>query len=365
MALLAGAGYAALMGYFRYWWRRIPPPPSAAAHPVRFSVVVACRNEAQRIPPLLEALAQLDYPARDFEVVFVDDHSSDATARLIRSHAGKFPLRLLALPSGQSGKKAAVTYGVAHARHPLIVLTDADCIPHPQWLRTLAAYFSTAPLPALVAGPIRLRAGGLTGKILALEQWGLVGVGAASMRAGHPTMVNGGNMAFPRAAFDAVGGYARIDHFAAGDDELLAHRLAGCGPTHFAACPETVVATPAPATPARWWQQRRRWAAATAHYNRAFARYLSMGTAVFHVFMLASFAAALPTGQWLPPVLLAAGKVIGEVPFLYAVMRRWGAASLLKYYPLGFIYYLIYVPLITFHAIFGPKSYRWKGRKVR
>ena len=361
----AACAYAALMGFFLYWWRRLPPVHPVSTGDVRFSVVVAFRNEAHRIAYLLEALKKLRYPTESYEVIFVDDHSTDGTAAVIEAQGRGIPYRVLSLPPGRMGKKAALTHGIRNARHPVIALTDADCGPGPQWLDMLAGCFSRSRPPVLVSGPIRLEAAHLPGKVLALEQWGLVGIGAASMTAGRLTMVNGGNMAFLRSAFEAVNGYAGIDHFAAGDDELLAHRLASQGPVCFAATPEATVSTLPPATFRQWWHQRLRWAAASAHYENGFAKAVSLATAALHILTAASVTAALLGHGWAPALTLLGGKALAEVPFLYAVTRKMGAAGLLKYYPPGAVYYLVYVPLITIRAIFGPKSYRWKGRKAR
>ena len=95
------------------------------------SIVVAAKDEAQRIELALGSLLNLDYP--EFEVIFVDDRSQDGTReiaqRLLREHPRRERLTVIAnheLPEGWLGKVHALHLGVKTARHPLVLLTDAD-----------------------------------------------------------------------------------------------------------------------------------------------------------------------------------------------------------------------------------------------
>lgn len=104
------------------------------------SLVVAARDEGQTIGPALRSLLDLDYP--ELEVILIDDRSSDDTAEVARSIQEMHPrgdrLRLIEnreLPEGWLGKVHAQHLGVMAARHPLILLTDADVVYSPQALK--------------------------------------------------------------------------------------------------------------------------------------------------------------------------------------------------------------------------------------
>ena len=91
------------------------------------SVVVVCRNEVLRLPALLESVTALLVYRPEWEVVWVDDHSSDGTTEMLREWAGCFPrARVVVLPEHQ-GKKRGILAGAAQARHPYLWFTDADC----------------------------------------------------------------------------------------------------------------------------------------------------------------------------------------------------------------------------------------------
>ena len=102
------------------------------------SVVVATRNRAALLPRLVQALeAQKGAPA--FELVLVDDGSTDDTAATIERLARGSSLCIRAERLGRSGGPAAARNAGWRAAHsPLIGFTDDDCVPQPGWLAGLA-----------------------------------------------------------------------------------------------------------------------------------------------------------------------------------------------------------------------------------
>ncbi|RZK52578.1 MAG: glycosyltransferase, partial [Hymenobacter sp.] len=115
--------------------------PATAPPAPMFSVLVAARNEAAHLPQLLQALRAQALAPHQFEVLITDDHSTDGTAALVATAAqtSLFGLRLLTLPPGHTGKKAALAAAIAQARAPWVVCTDADCRPGPGWLLAYAS----------------------------------------------------------------------------------------------------------------------------------------------------------------------------------------------------------------------------------
>lgn len=105
------------------------------------SIVIPTRNRAARLSRLLDALARQTTAAEDFEVVIVDDGSTDETAEVIASVTKRGHLRLRSASGGGDGPAAARNRGWRLAEGPLIAFTDDDCEPAPDWLeRGLAAW---------------------------------------------------------------------------------------------------------------------------------------------------------------------------------------------------------------------------------
>ncbi len=126
------------------------PLPSGAAP--RISVVVPVRNEAGNVAPLIDEIARAMAALAPFEIIYVNDGSSDGTAAELRALAGQFPyLRHLdhAVSCGQS---SAVRSGSTVARASIVVTLDGDGQNDPAFLPALVAAIERDPRIGLVAG---------------------------------------------------------------------------------------------------------------------------------------------------------------------------------------------------------------------
>lgn len=203
---------------------------SAAPHA---SVVVPVRDRRDLLIRLLDGLEQQSY--RDFEVIVVDDGSTDGSAdeAARRSVAGR---SVRVVHSGGRGAVAARTQGVAEARGTVLAFIDSDCVPTPCWLEGGVAAIDRGV--DLANGPTRpARPPSPTERTLWSGREGL-----------YPTC----NLFVRRSAFDAAGGFDleaahrlgfRVDRRAKGlgfgEDTLLAWRVRRSGGAEFV--PDAVV----------------------------------------------------------------------------------------------------------------------------
>ncbi|QIX62927.1 glycosyltransferase [Hymenobacter sp. BT18] len=367
------AAYLEQMVRFRRAWQRLSVssavPPAAASAAPAFSVLIAARNEAENLPKLIADLAQQHPVPGGFEVLIVDDHSTDATAALVTQAAATVPfsLRLLRLADDlakPSGKKAAITAAIAAAQAPWLLLTDADCRVSPGWVSA----FSTEARPEVqfISGPVLLTGAGWLATLQGLELAGLVGVGAASIQLNAPTMCNGANLAYRRGAFEAVRGFAGNEAIASGDDEFLLHKLHQQFPAgiRFLKTPEAIVRTAAQPTLLDLLRQRVRWASKWKHYQTAAPQHLAV------VVLLANLLYPLGALQWwwrpqdglwiLGAWLL---KLLGDVVFLSPVLRFLGRPRWLRWVPALQLAYGPYALLVGLLGLRG--GYEWKGREVK
>lgn len=191
--------------------------PFAAAGPwPRVSVVVCTHDGAATLRECLEGVHRLSYP--DFELIVVDDGSSDDSAAIARAH-GATVVRIEHL-----GLSAARNAGVERASGEIVAFLDDDAYPDTDWLQYLAAALRDERL-AGVGGPNLPPDDGIVAECVAAAPGGPIHVLTSDREAEH---VPGCNMAFRKSALDAIGGFDPRFR-TAGDDVDVCWRLQEAG----------------------------------------------------------------------------------------------------------------------------------------
>lgn len=277
------SAYVLLIVAYTYGWNSIPyfrsdikNPPDAE---ISFSILVPARNEEAVIEKCLLDIAAQNYPFSQFEVIVLNDHSTDNTSKVVQSFAANTDLkvRLLDLQNSEEvikHKKAAITYGIRHATYDYIVLTDADCERGKDWLRTIHQFIREKE-SKMVYAPVAFKADTLFQKLQSLEFAGLVGIGASAIQLKNPNMCSAANLVFSKAVFTEVGGYVGNDGIASGDDEFLLHKVFKYYPNHvhFLLNRNAVVYTSANTSIQQLTDQRRRWVSKSTKYEN---RYITL-----------------------------------------------------------------------------------------
>lgn len=124
--------------------------PTARRGP-KFSVIIPVYNGEKTIASCLEALAAQDVPMQEFEVIVVDDGSTDNTAQVVKQFDVKY------IYQENKGPATARNTGVRHAQGDIIVFTDADCVPEPNWLREMVTPLVSEADVVAVKGAYRTR----------------------------------------------------------------------------------------------------------------------------------------------------------------------------------------------------------------
>jgi biofilm PGA synthesis N-glycosyltransferase PgaC len=182
LSLLIASLYATIMICFFIGWNKLKPTQNLKhTSNIRLSVLIALRNEESNIPNLIQSLIEQDFSQGDLEILLVDDHSTDNTLEILRNTTKKLSqFRILSLPEGRSGKKAALRFGQAHSNGEILVLTDADCQPGPTWLTSMINTFSEEKT-GMVLGPVIMApANTRFQKLMQLEYMSMVVSGAGS-----------------------------------------------------------------------------------------------------------------------------------------------------------------------------------------
>ncbi len=192
------------------------------------SVVIPAYNEEQYLGRCLAALAHQSCPADRFEVILVDNGSTDATAEIAR----RYRVRVVTEP--RKGVARARQTGFEAARGAIIASTDADTIVPPFWVKRIAEHFRGAPDLGAVYGPVYWTGGRLVERLVVRYPvtWGL----SASNRVGR-SLWWGSNFAVRQDVFWMAGGFP-VD-WPSGEDTDLSLRVSRIAPVRFA--PDLVV----------------------------------------------------------------------------------------------------------------------------
>lgn len=341
---------------------------SGAAGKETPTVTVACsaRNEETNLSGLLECLSRQTHPEEMTEFILVDDRSTDRTPLIIeeftRTHPNSLMLRIPPDDKSLSPKKHALAKAIEKASGEVILTTDADCLPGPDWVKEMIRCYD--PETGMVLGYAPYRTDGIYNtlfhKLLALEYLAMGAVAAATASAGHPSTCNGANFSFRKKAFDQVGGYGDGRKWLSGDDDLLMQRIhSKTGwKIRFAASANTAVPNNPPRNLREFIRQRIRFSSKHLAYPPRMIAALS-GVYLFYVCLLvltfaSPFLKALPAfcgAVWLV-------KTIAELCFLAAFQKRIAERRLLKYYVVLAPFHLLYVIFIPILGqIVRPK---WK-----
>ena len=375
--------YAVLLIYYRSAWVSIPVFfPSSVNHQLsaRISVIIPARDESENIGQCLQSIFDQSYPENLFEIIVVDDHSTDNTAEIVNGFTGK-NIRLISLKDHVAGqlnsyKKKAIEVAVAASTGELIVTTDADCTVHRNWLQHIAELYESKQ-PAFIAAPVSINCSNSFIEIFqAVDFMTLQGITGASVHKKIHNMCNGANLAYTKRSFIEVNGFSGIDEIASGDDMLLMHKISQKYPGRilFLKSKEAIVQTQPVKTISDFFNQRIRWASKADKYQDKSLFPVLLLVYFFNVMMLILPFAGMLTNfhflifnvrfsafeSWLLLLLL---KTMIELFFLYPVANFFGKQRLLWLFPLLQPFHIIYTVIAGFLGKFG--SYRWKNRTVK
>ncbi len=231
------------------------------------SVIIPFRNEKENLPVLISALLNQKYPAGNFEIIAVDDHSSDNTTTLVSELAFKTDNFKIVNTIGQ-GKKAALKTGIEIARGSLIATIDADCLPSPEWLYSIANAYAPNK-PSMLIGPVKMISSeSRLGQFQSMDYMALQLTGAAAAIIDKPVYCSGANLVFKKDTWQAAQVNLRGARHASGDDVFLLHAIMKMGlRVEFIKDKNALVSTKPEVSVMDFIKQRMRWGGKSISYN--------------------------------------------------------------------------------------------------
>lgn len=356
--VLRGAFF--LLGAWRAMWRSRKRLQAAVHDFPKVSVVIPARNEERTIARCVESVFACDYP--DFEVVVVDDMSTDGTAEVLRQLQSRYGARLRVVHRREEphqenlrGKAGALHMGMEQVRGEIALFTDADCTVAPGWIRAMARFFAD-PAVGFVAGFTLVGGQRFFERFQAAEWLLLHAAESAGIGWNLPLGCFGNNLGVRVRAYWDTGGYERIP-FSVTEDLALQQAIHRRGwRMEYAYTPEALVTTLPVATVGEYWRQHRRWGRGGVGLG-VWAGAFLVTTLLFWVPLIG----AAVTGYWAGVLLLAGVRGVCDALLgLSAVRRlRLGFLAGMLFFAIPFL--ALVELLLPFVVLLQPRI-RWKGR---
>ncbi len=264
----------------------------AHSSPSPISIVVCAHNELVNLQKLLPLLTSQIHP--DFEIILVDDRSTDGSAAWLSSLDIKNlkVITIKATPLGWTGKKYALQLGVQAATNPIILLTDADCMPATNhWAREMTSAF-TLEIDACIGYAPYQKEPTFLNKLIRFETLHTAMQYLSLTLAGMPYMGVGRNMAYSKKIFEKQNGLTSISHILGGDDDLFANLAFKKNRVQIQIAEDSFVHSIPKKTYNEWFIQKTRHLAVGKYY-KLFSRFvlglLMCSQAVFYISVFTLF----------------------------------------------------------------------------
>lgn len=233
---------------------------------VRTSVILPCRNDATHLEEQLAALAAQRHTP-DWELVFVDDGSTDGSAAIAEGFRDRFPaLSVIRVPDPRNAARAR-NAGVAHATGELLLFCDADDVVGEGWIAAMAEALASHQIVGGASEIARLNPPWIQETRSVPQRSGLQDFDVPGW-----DLVHGGpgNLGLTRALYDDVGPFDESPELsvAEGVDYYFRAQLAGYEP---AFAPDAVIHIRLRASFAGIYRQARGWAEGSVAIHRRYA----------------------------------------------------------------------------------------------
>lgn len=329
---------------------------------IPISVIVCAKNEAENSKKFIPLLLEQDYP--DFEIVLIDDSSTDDTLDLFEEFEKQDSrVKLVKVENNEAfwgNKKFALTLGIKAAKHEYLLFIDADCYPTSKnWITSMSSHFTLKKTIVLGYGAYEKIPNSFLNKLIRFETL-LTAIQYFSWaKTGKPYMGVGRNLAYKREEFFNVNGF--IDHMKlrSGDDDLFINQAATHENTTVCFSKDSFTYSLPKTSYKDWFLQKRRHVS-TASYYKPFDR-MQLGLFFLSqlLFILLSILLLIFHFQWLFVVGIVAIRYTFAWISLGFSASKLNEKDTIYWYPIMEIA-LLFTQLNVFFTNLFSKPVHWK-----
>lgn len=326
------------------------------------SVVISSKNELENLKVLIPKLLEQNYP--EFEIILVDDRSTDETYEHfieIDHQEDLFKLvRIDSTPDHINNKKYALTLGIRAAKHELILLTDADCVPaSSDWINEMSMGFDSERKNFVIGFSQYFEVKGFLNQFIRYETLltalNFIGLGLL----GRPYMAVGRNLAYKKSFFLENKGFGKYQNVVGGDDDLLVNQHASRKSTSFVISKQATVHSIPKTNLSDFLQQKTRHLSVGKYYrptDKLVLGILALSKICFWLGFIAVIMSVFQTYLALACFFLV---MVSLLTSLLLLGKKTGSKSSIWMLPfLDFMYVFYY--LSTSLRIVFTKKVRWK-----
>ena len=332
------------------------------------SVIIAARNEDKHLSSLLDNLLKQDYPQDKFEIIIVNDRSTDKTDYILNNFSKKYSqIKYISIQDEIPGlvrKKRALTEGVNHAQGEVLLFTDADCRPGKFWLSSMNDVFSRGFDVVVGYSPLECQGKGFGKKIICmlkkLERLAMFTLSDGSIGWNWGITATGRNFAYKKNVFESINGFNGIGHIPSGDDDLFLQKISKSHSYKlgFVTHPDSYVPSIEKKSGSQTFQQEKRRGSKWRYYP-ALIKSVSLLAFIYLFLILITFILALAgVLTWKFFLIIFLSKSM----FDFLILLR-GATIFREYisllvFPLVEVLYAPYFVMFGLLGTFG--KYKWK-----
>jgi cellulose synthase/poly-beta-1,6-N-acetylglucosamine synthase-like glycosyltransferase len=187
------------------------------------SIIASFKNEEDNVIDFIRQIEKQNYPTDLFELIIIDDKSTDSTAALLNDTLKKSTINYRIIQQQEHiGKKKNIALGIHESKGNIIITTDADVIDrHQNWLVRISEYFSAESCDMLIMPIDYINSKHILTQFQIIENLALTALNMGYTSINKAFMCNGANLAFTKKAYQLANGYQSHINVSSGEDVLL------------------------------------------------------------------------------------------------------------------------------------------------
>ena len=333
---------------------------------VSFSIIIPFRNEAENLPILLNSISKLAYNPSLFEILLVDDDSTDESVEQIEKFKLKNPFLAISIIKNSrhsnSPKKDAISTAIKSANYEWTICTDADCILPEHWLKCYSDFINTHD-PNMVVAPVSFESNNsFLHQFQLIDFLSMQGATIGGFGIQQPFMANGANMGYKKDVFLTLNGFENNNSIASGDDVFLLEDFMAYKKDKvlFLKNRKALVTTFPTSTWKTLINQRKRWAAKATHFTNLFTKFVGILVFLANSVAILSLVLVIFNTNF---ILLFFLKILIDTILIYKTANLYQQ----KINSFGYFKTFLFHPFFTIYIAISSmlSTFEWKDRAFK